>query len=269
MKIHPNYNSYNTHSLCNASFGSAKDINLKYIHSKRLYLLPKRMQDIVDKIIKNNIEYKGSLRDLHLSVYKPLLECKTLDEARNIFPEFKDVLELNNVTQRGTANLRKIKEKMPLSDFSLYMLKERWGKLKTMQETANDLGFNSRCAISWFAEKSRIPDLGKNYQALLKASDEEMNAAIAAKTKAYNQKHYEYVLTRNRALSEQSRELNTLIAKEAWKRLPLIREALADVSAKTNGSERFSVFWGKYPEFAKSYGQMKHQIAEEIKQSKK
>ena len=271
MKIYSQYNSYGNYSLDKASitsFGSAKDISLKYIYLKRLYLLPERMQKLVSQMNKNNTEYTGTLRDLHLFVYRPLLECKSLDEARNIFPEFKEVLELNNVVKKESSNLRKIKNKMHLSDFSLYVLKERWGKLKTLNEIAQDLGLKDRSALSWFADKTRIPDLGKNYQTLLKASDEELNAVIAAKTKAYNKAHYDSVVRKNRMLSAKNKELNSYIAKEAWKRLPKIREVLSEVSAKTTGEERFAVFWSDNPEFAKMYGQMKHQVAQEIKQSK-
>ncbi len=270
MKINPQYNRYSyTTEGQNTSFGTAKDINLKYIYKNRLHLLPDRIKNMITHIVEDNIDCCDSLRDLHLSVYKKLLDCKTLDEARNVFPEFREVLNLANLVQRDSANLRKIKEKIPVSDFSLFMLKERWGKLKTHNEIAQDLGLKDRSALSWFADKAQIPDLGKNYQMLLKASDEELNAQIASKTKAYNSLHYDRVVKRNRDLSKKNKALNSVISKEAWKRLPDIREALSKISSKTKGEERFSIFWQLNPEYARMYGEMKHQIAEEIRQSKK
>lgn len=270
MKINPQHSRYSyTDSEKNTSFGSAKDINLKYIYKNRLHLLPDRMKNIITQIVRGNIECSCSLRDLHISVYKRLLDCKTLDEARNVFPEFREVLDLSNVVQRDSANLRKIKEKKSVSEFSLFMLKERWGKLRTLNEIALNLGLKDRSALSWFADKVRIPDLGKNYQTLLKASDEELNAQIASKTKAYNRLHYESVVRRNRDLSRQNKALNSFISKEAWRRLPEVRDALSEVSSRTRGEERFGVFWQLNPKYARMYGEMKHQIAEEIKQSKK
>ena len=267
MKINTQYNLYNKIVYSN-SFGAAKDINLKYIYAKRLHLLPDRMKRIVSDIASGNTEFKTTLRDLHLAVYSPLLNCKNLNEAAAIFPEFSQILELNTVIQRDSSNLRKIKEKMPLSEFSIYILKERWGKLKTINEIADNLGLKNRSSLSWFMEITKIPDLGKNYQALLKASDEELNRQIAAKTRTYNQRHYDDVLRRNRILSEKNRSLNSFLSRETWSRMARARELLSEISSETTGAERFGVFWQKYPQYAKQYGETRHIIAEEMKNKK-
>ena len=139
--------------------------------------------------------------------------------------------------------------------------------MRTLNDIALELGLKDRSALGWVLDKIRMPDLGKNYQMLLKASDEEGNRVISSKVKAYNSAHRDAVIAHNRAVSSMQsvRKLNGLIAQEAWKRLPHVQEALREFSKTTNSQDRFAAFWSKYPQFAKEFGAMKRTVALEMK----
>lgn len=273
MKIQNNYANYN---LCNMQnpvtrqgFGAAKDINLKYICRAHFNVLPKRIQTEVEKLVKSGKHDRITLYDLHKEQYAELLDCETLEAARNKFPEFREVLDARAVIKHKSPNIKKIMEKVPLEDLSLYLLKERWGNLKTLDEIAHDLGLKNRVGIAWLKDKIQMPDFCKNYTTLLRASDEAYNGVIAAKTKAYNAAHYGAVVERNQRLASENIELNRYISQEAWNRLPHIREALSEISRTVPKENRFATLWATYPEYAKEYAEMKSQIAAEIRGSYK
>lgn len=276
MKIQNNYTNYNLYdmhrSVTRQGFGAAKDVNLKYIYRTHFDVLPKRIQTEVEKLVKAGKHESITLYDLHKDQYAALLDdktCKTLDDARNLFPEFREVLDASAVIKHKSPNIKKIMEKVPLEDFSLYLLKERWGKLKTLDEIAQDLGLKNRVGIAWLKDKIQMPDFGKNYTTLLRASDEAYNGIIAAKTKAYNAMHYDAVVEKNRRLARENVDLNSYISQEAWDRLPHIREALSEISRTVPKENRFATLWQMYPDYAKEYAEVKSQIAAEIRGSYK
>ncbi len=245
------------------SFGAAKDITLEYILQNRLRLLPERMRQKVSLIVskKNKISEMPTLRELHDQTYAKLLDCKTLSEAQNSYPEFREVLQANAVLKKQSANLRKITKTVPLEEFSLHILKERWGKAKTLNQIAEDLGVKDRSSIGWFLDKIRMPDLGKNYQTLLQASTPEGNELISLKVKAYNFFNQNRIIAHNRKIAQdpKTKEFQRKVSKEAWNRLPHIKKALSEFSKISDSKSRFDAFWKKYPEFAEEFGEMKKQ----------
>lgn len=251
------------------SFGAAKDITLKYVFDNRLRLLPQRMRNVVSNVLQKNKE-QPTLRELHLRTYAPLLECGTLGKAQNLFPEFREVLQANAVIKKGSKNTREVSEHVALEDLTLHILKERWGNLKTIDELAKELGLTNRSALGWVLEKIQVPDLGKNYQALLKASDETLNKNVSEKVKAYNLANREKMLAHNRATAQDpvSKQINSDIGQLAWARLPHIREAMSEFSKTTPSQERFAGFWAKYPQYAKEYGEMKKVVAKELRKER-
>ena len=263
-KNYPNINNFYKYDST-PSFKGARDINLKYIYDKRLRLLPQRMRQKVTGIVENNGNIYEPLREIHLKTYAPLLECQTLGKAQNMFYEFSEVLPAQNVIQHKSQNIKKIMETIPLEDLSLVLLKERWGKLKTLDEIAKELGLKGRNALAWIMDKIRIPDFGTNYHKLLSSTDERLNREIAQKTQNYNNAHRSSVIARNRELSQKYKELNRQISQMAWDRLPHIKEAFSKLASKTNGKERFAAFWSTYPEYAKEFAQMKKTVAQELR----
>ncbi len=267
------YYSSNYNTSCKPSFSGDVKVTLDYVIKKRAYILPERMVRAVKKEIldskKNTKKAMPSLFDLHKKIYAPLLDCKTLEQAQSLFPEFREVLNADKLIKKNTYNIRKIKEKVSLSDFSLYVLKERWANLKTLDTIAKEFCLENRNKLGWILEKVRIPDLGKQYLQLLKSSDVTLRKEIADKVTAFNNNHRAYVINRNRELSKAHRELNRKIFQTAWDRLPHIKEAFSMHSHNTSSKERFRTFWQKYPNYLKELQEMRKQVAEELRVARK
>lgn len=254
------------YSCKNASFGSAEDINLEYIKKNRYHLLPDRMKIAVDEALQNG--EKISLRDLHFKKYSALKECSALDEAKELYNEFKVVLPADEVVRKKSPNIKKIEQVVKLEDLSLYLLKERWANLKSYKDIAMDLNCKDRAAIAWFVSKMQIPPFPNNYLMLLNATDKELNDKISSKVVDYNNLHRDEILEKNRRISVESVDIQRAIFLETWRRVPHIRAALSELSEKTTKSERMSVFWNTYPEYAKEYGRVKSIVAEELKKER-
>ena len=260
-----NYQSFGVKHKSAPPFQGARDINLRYIYDNRLRLLPERMRHKVINAVENNGNIYEPLRDIHLRSYAPLLECKTLGKAQNMFFEFRDVLPAQTAIQHKSPNVKKIMQTVPLEDLSLVLLKERWGKLRTLDEIARELGLKDRSALAWIMSKIRIPDFGANYHKLLSATDETLNSQIAQKTKDFNAANRGVIIAHNRELSKRFKEFNRLVSQIAWDRLPHIKEAFSKLASQTNGKERFAAFWEKYHDYAKEYGQMRKIVAAELR----
>ena len=230
--------------------------------------MPDRIRSVVKNSIKNSSETKN-LMALHKETYSKLLDCETLDDARKVYSEFREVLPAEVVVKHRSPNIKKMEKIIPLSELSLYILKERWGNLKTFDEIAKSLGLENRNALSWFVDKLNIPEFHKNYVVLLRASDEVGNNIIAQKTKAYNNLHRQEIIERNRRISVMTVDIQREISKEAWNRLPHIKLALSEMARQYDKSILMSHFWNRYPEYAKEYGEMKSIVAKELKISRK
>lgn len=248
MQIYSNYLP-NQPVSDSPSFGAAKDITLKYVVSKYPHILPERVfeaaKNIINTIPKNK---RPTLYDLHLEQYKGLLECRTLNEARNLYPEFREVLDASIFRNSRSKHLKNLK--VSLEDLSLRVLQDYYGRLIPQHEIGTELGFVSKSAFDWFKDKIRFLPFKKNYLTLVYSSDEAKNAVIAAKTRAYNQKFPQQMYEHNRqaAQSNKSAEYRKIqsqrikqydtenperrkkigrFTKEVWSRLPHIRKAIS------------------------------------------
>ena len=88
-------NSYNHSKTQNQPNFEAKGkpISLEYIVENRSNLLPPRVLEKAQSILRNGRESLKSLKELHLEIYSPLLECKTLNEAKLLYKEFENMDE--------------------------------------------------------------------------------------------------------------------------------------------------------------------------------
>ena len=275
MKIYSlnNMNPMISYNPPKPSFGAASDITLKYIKKNRFYLLPERMQKVVEKVMASSYEKEPSLRDLHLMTYRPILDCKSLEEVKNIFPEFREVLQANAVVQRNSSNFRKIQQQISMKELSLFLLKERWGSLKTMDEIAKQLGLKGKSTLDWLFDKIRIPDLGKNYQNLLKSSDDVMNNQISQKVKAYNAANPQKIIEHNRKLSSSKRciDLNRELTLQMWDRMPELKKAMGDFRREHPKLRDgfYQAFWDSHPEFKQEVSKVRLELAQQRRLDKK
>ena len=254
-----NNNGYNSNIELSNFKARGKPITLEYIVKKRSYLLPKRVLDKAQVIVARMRENKPSLKELHLDIYAPLLECKTLDEAKHLFPEFSDIKE-DVIFQRNSRYAEEFKMRTD-KDFSLKILQEYWGKLRNKDDIAHDLGMKGRSSLDWVLKKIGFVPLDTNYKILIKASDEEENRLIAAKTTAWNVLHPDLMFLKNRKAAqgcktekyrkEQSqrikdydkehperREKIRIVTQRAWDSCPEIKKAMSDFLLELTPAER-------------------------------
>jgi hypothetical protein len=227
--------------------GQGKPIDLKYIYQKHRAVLPQRVLKEVNVILSGNPKELPSLMDIHKRLYAPLLECKTLEEAKTLFPEFIGVNDVKILYQK-----RSFKNNSPKYDirnnFPLVALQEYWVKLRTQDEIAKDFGLGSRSTLQWALEKIGFVGFASKYKTILKASDVEGNDAIAAKTRAWNAMHPDLMYARNKQAAQANKKterkaIQSQIVKDYDRKHPERREKISRFGKLT---------WEKCPEVAEA-----------------
>lgn len=240
------------------NFCAAKDINLKYIWANRAHLLPERMNVAVGAFFVKPFSLNSlpTLKDLHASVYRNLMEAPTLAMAKKDYPEFECVVELPTVAEKVPRLVKIIQEKMPLGDFSFDLLKKVWSGMP-QEEIAKTYGFSGRAPVAKLCEILKIPKPEHNYLTLLKNSDEAGNqktadaarrhlgtcmknlalANIANKTPQARAKQAASMV-RHYTENPDKREVISAISKLAWAKCEQIREAKAKYFENLTGYQR-------------------------------
>lgn len=257
MRIMPNtINSYiipfkeQTNYNTKPSFQGAKDINFAYILEKHAEKLPKRIIKKVEYYVEKVSQKEHlTLRELHLKTYSKLLECKTLEDAKRKFPEFKDVLDISILNNSRQKFIKKME--VEPENLSLRLLQEYYGRLKNQKEIVEELNLSGKQALQTINEKINLPVFPKNYRAIINASDEVFNGRIAAKMRAYNQLHPDLIRAHNKLAAQSNKSIKYRLeqsermkeydknnperrkkigkfTKEVWSRVPNIRKALSD-----------------------------------------
>lgn len=262
----------NLNTTQNINFGSANDISLQYVYDNRLELLPPRMQIEVQNTLlkyqKGLIKKLPTLMKLHIDTYKDLNSCKSLESAKKLYPEFQDLVDAHTIIKKQSINTKIIDKAVGLENFALYMLKERWANLKTMDEIAKDLNVKSRNSLGWFLEKINFPELSGNYQVLLKSSTTKFNNLASKKTKEYNKKNPDKMLIHNRMLAQRPEiiQMNKELMQRMWERMPELKEEMSRFKhdnpqiPKQDFSE---AFWSTHPEYKKEMSKIRREIAYE------
>ena len=247
-----NINLFNGRYNCApASFSGlgAQKLDLKYFINNHRNLLPITMSQKIEELLGTKGVHLPTLRELHIQTYAPLLECKTLDEARNLFVEFRGILDAKDVLRASGKTMKEVMKHCPPENLSLKLLQDIWGRLKTQNEIAHELGLSNYQKLDYIKEKILFPNRGTVYTNLLKASDPVLNAEIASKTRAYNLLHPDLMYAHNRRAAKlahtpeaqlkhaqairqhyinhpEERLRVAQTSKLVWDRLPHIKEAL-------------------------------------------
>ena len=295
-----NKNSSNYTFQCVSFQHGGKPITLDYVVQKHHKIIPERVLKSAKEFLATSA--KGvypSLYEIHKKIYEPLLKCKTLDEAKAIFPEFS-LIKNEVVFSRKTRYAREFAERTD-GNFVLKMLQRVWAEMKSQSEIAEELGMTSSSSLAWPLKQIGFVSYSPNYKTLLKASDEEGNKVIAAKTTAWNAAHPDLMYKKNKyaaqfcktdeykqKLSETMKayymehpeniEQKSRISKEMWERVPEIRKAMSDFiknepieirrlfSKKIKGyplrSEEYLIIKSVYERFWQKYPMFKEKLSE-------
>lgn len=241
-------NSYVSYYNAPSFSGRGKPITLQYIVENRSHLLPPRVLERAKQLVAECPQaHLPSLLEIHRELYAPLAECKTLEEAKAMFPEFASVKETVSF-ERNSIYAKNFRERTD-KNFALNSLKESWVNLKNKEEIAKSFGMPSRTSIDWLYKQINFVSYSNNYKTLLRASDEDGNRVIASKVKAWNAAHPDLMYQRNQHAAQGCKTVEYRLAQseriknydklhperkekisasitEAWDKCPQIKDAM-------------------------------------------
>lgn len=242
------------------NFGAASDITLKYVLERRSQYLPERVLARAKELSRNPVSEQPALKDLHKDVYRSLMGANTLEEAKELYPEFAGVIDAVELEGNRSKAVKAIKKIMSLKDFTLQYLKDLYS-LMTEDNIVAKYGFTNRSLLQWLNTKLHITKPMGEYNLLVKMTDEAENNRIAELSRqqvknnpeahlemsrkgAATQKRPE-VIEKKRAMMKEFHKNNPkyaektrLISQRTWAKCPEIRKALSEYTASQNDITR-------------------------------
>ncbi|MBQ3642187.1 hypothetical protein II906_09745 [bacterium] len=118
-----------------------------------------------------------SLYDLHMAHYSDLNNCKTLDEAKSLYPEFKDVKDAKDIPfDEKPRPLQWIEtgknDKVKIEDFTLSVLKSYYYGLKGLSDRKEYFGVDTH-ALGEILDLLNIKKLNQNYRSSVSGENPE------------------------------------------------------------------------------------------------
>lgn len=138
-------------------------------------IIPERVEDLAKEYAKDETLSKLTLAEVHKIAYSDLKKCKTLDEAKELFPEFKDVKPASAVPAREGSVLYGMQigevEVEPCGedtdDESLKLLQHIWSELYSTARVSKFVHYSGRyyatCDMSSTINKLQVPLLNYEY----------------------------------------------------------------------------------------------------------
>ena len=156
--------------------------NLDKLAQKNSAVYPKHIREWAGMILESGNKAKQTLIDIHKKYYESLKSCTTLDEVKQKFSEFADVLSDSEVKFSENSFGDDVKKgKLECfdknEDLSLQLLKLYYGEGFSI----NDLKkYTDGKDIHWTMKKLNIPRQNQTYGQILKLSDPDYNARLTA-----------------------------------------------------------------------------------------
>ncbi len=146
---------------------------------------PIGIQKAVLETLENGNKENKTLYDIHFEKYKGILDCYSLDELKEKFPEFSDVISANDVETTPESFIGKFQNnELELfsqdEDLTLQLIKLYWGQGFSLTDLSdyiarndeNNQGINLYYAMT---KKLNIPIMNRRYALVLKLSNKEYN----------------------------------------------------------------------------------------------
>jgi len=138
----------------------------------------------VEKSLKQNNGAGKTLYDIHFEKYKGVLDCYSLEELKEKYPEFQDVLSVNNVDPHGKGFIWNFLSNgsevfAQDEDLTLQLIKLYWGQGFSLNDLSKYVADNSdeNKGINLYhtMKKLNIPLMNSHYAHVLKFSNKEYN----------------------------------------------------------------------------------------------
>ncbi len=248
-------------SKININFTGGRTMLSLKEQSERLSL--ESLTPIISNSIQSALNSKTdkNLYDIHTEIFTPLLECQSLEEAKNIYPEFKDVIDAKDLPEYlMSPTLKKIKngeiEGVTLENLTLSILKIHYGKGIGLSSRNNFFGLSKDATIKLLNDLN-IKRLDGKYLRLL--SDCSLERRAKTSKSWSEEKRAEHARKANKIWSDrQRRQTQSDKRKEWFQNHP---EAAAEISKRMQGttlspetrekiSQSKKAFYQHNPEFA-------------------
>lgn len=149
------------------------------------YQFPQDVKEMVAQEIKSNPDTKKTLYDVHFEKYKGILDCYSLDELKEKYPEFQDVISVYDINAKEGSFADKFLNKEcdafpPNEDLTLQLIKLYWGQGFSLSDLSDFVAENSEDGKGinlhyLMTKKLNIPVMNHRYAEILKLSNKEYN----------------------------------------------------------------------------------------------
>ncbi len=146
---------------------------------------PPDIFEAIQKTLKENNPQNKSLYDIHFEKYKGVLDCFSLDELKEKYPEFKNVNSVFDIeTQKDSFIGQYLEGKSDVfsneEDLTLQLIKLYWGQGFSLNDLTKYLNENSKNNKDFnlyytMAKKLNIPLMNSHYAHVLKLSNKKYN----------------------------------------------------------------------------------------------
>ncbi len=206
----------------------------------------KKVIELANKALLNPAN-KKTLYEIHNEAYAPLKESKTLDEAKMLFPEFKDVIDAKDLNI--TYDMRSIKkiaageiEGLTLDNLSLTFLKKFYVEIAGISDKSKWFGLSGNAILN-IADTLNIKKPDNLYIRLYKSSNPAAKSAMSEAAKKYQTNNPE-------AKKQHSEKMKEYFSnpENKKKHKAALDECWANPEKRMAQSERLKKFYKEHPE---------------------
>ncbi len=190
------------------------------------------LSDGLREYILENIDTKN-LIDLHKEYYAPLLDCQTLEEAKELYPEFSSVVDVKNLDLKNASYfLRQVSKGkikgLTRENVTLEFLKKYIAQLETIENQERSYFNLYASTVKKILESLNI-SLDKRYSRLIKIGkisksnskfwqDDEKRALQAEITRSYWQDEAFRLKVSASMGSSEYKAKHSVVMKDNWKK---------------------------------------------------
>lgn len=204
--------SYPSNYYLNFCGGNSLQLDKTYEKIKEFNAFPPNIQEEVEEILENNNPDDLKLVDIHKTNYKDVLECDNLEELKFFYPEFEEVLSVDDVPYQKNSFIDKFKKGQfvdkngqyilnPNKELSLQLIKMYYADCLSTVDLGELFGVSPYSVM----KKLNIPTLNSVYGQYLKLSDVDKNKAISEAISRNNQEKKVSQVTRDKISSSLKR----------------------------------------------------------------
>ena len=177
---------YSFYYTNNISFGVSNVNKLYHIGEENFpndYILSKTKQAFTNG-------ETTTIYEIHQDYYGELLNCKTLEEAKEKYPEFKDVLDAKDLPQQEYGVLSAVQygeiDGVNIENLTLTLLQMHFVELKNTGAYRNCWGFQDRAMTTLFKQLNIIP-LSKSYTSFVSKQNPNSFSHLRSRSKTSKQ----------------------------------------------------------------------------------